>query len=64
MDEKLKSWIRDIMYYYFEEINDTNLEKLKKHVKCVLEARYQYKEEIPDLEIIINEILYELKNKK
>ncbi len=52
------------MYYYFEEINDTNLEKLKKHVKCVLETRYQYKEEIPDLEIIINEILYELKNKK
>ena len=59
MDEKLKSWIHNIVYDYSEEINDTNLEKLKKHVKCVLGIRYQYKEEIPDLEITIIEILAE-----
>lgn len=64
MDEKLKSRIRNIMYDYIEEnelnlnhnINDTNLNKLKKHIKCVLETRYQYKEEISNLKIIILEI--------
>ena len=59
MDEKLKSWIHNIVYDYSEEINDTNLAKLKKHVRCVLETRYKYKEEIPDLEITIIEILAE-----
>ena len=61
MDEKLKSWIRNIVYDYYEEINDTNLEKLKKHVRCVLGIRYQYKEEIPNLKIIILEIQTEKK---
>ena len=70
MDKKeLKSRIRDIMNHYFiindltpkYHINDTNLiEELEKHVKEILVTHDSYKEEIPNLKVIIIEILNEL----
>ena len=68
MDEKIKSWIHDIINRYFKiydltpeyQINDSyQIEELEKHVKEVLVIHYSYKEKIPNLKITIQEILAE-----